>query len=165
MKRKIILGVAFALLLSALLLLLRRGDTKGAGDGCSSTLSRPRLGDCRLSAPWEGDRLDRATFSARTEVINEGKAVDEVVIEIALLDHDGRQAAFISDVVEEIREGEVVTDTASVDIKGPHLWSYEAPYLYTVIVELKDKRGKTLETKSTSFAFRKEDESGPDPLP
>ena len=42
----------------------------------------------------------------------------------------------------------------SVKVSNPQLWSAEKPYLYTVILDLKDKNGKTLEAMTTQFGFR-----------
>ncbi|MCL1632950.1 NPCBM/NEW2 domain-containing protein, partial [Sporolactobacillus sp. CPB3-1] len=39
-------------------------------------------------------------------------------------------------------------------IKKPKQWSAEDPNLYTLVLSLKDKRGKTLETESTKVGFR-----------
>ena len=114
-----------------------------------------RLRDYYLTASFTGDDLSKAIFNVRTNVTNYGKTVDEAVVDITLLDQDGKQVAFISDVVKDIRKGQETVNTASVEVKNPHLWSAETPYLYTAILELKDKTGKTLEAMSSQFGFRK----------
>lgn len=40
-------------------------------------------------------------------------------------------------------------------MQSPNKWSAEFPYLYTLVAELKDKKGKTIETVSTTVGFRK----------
>lgn len=40
-------------------------------------------------------------------------------------------------------------------VKNPEKWSAEAPYRYTLVAELKDNKGKTVETVSTYVGFRK----------
>lgn len=48
--------------------------------------------------------------------------------------------------------------TASVTLKAGNIvkpWSAEAPYRYTLVGELKDKKGNTVETFSTNVGFRK----------
>lgn len=114
-----------------------------------------RLRDYYLTTSFTGDDLSKAIFSVRTNVTNYGKTVDEAVVDITLLDQDGKQVAFISDVVKDIRKGQETVNTASVEVKNPRLWSAETPYLYTAILELKDKTGKTLEAMSSQFGFRK----------
>ncbi|MCD7850843.1 MAG: DUF4981 domain-containing protein [Parabacteroides sp.] len=114
-----------------------------------------RLRDYYLTSSFAGDDLSKATFNVRTNVTNYGASIDKAVVDITLLDQDGKQVAFISDVVKDIKKGQEVTSTASVDVKNPNLWSAEIPYLYTAILELKDKSGKTLEAMSSQFGFRK----------
>lgn len=65
-----------------------------------------RLRDYYLTASFTGDDLSKAIFNVRTNVTNYGKTVDEAVVDITLLDQDGKQVAFISDVVKDIRKGQ-----------------------------------------------------------
>lgn len=44
---------------------------------------------------------------------------------------------------------------AVMKVASPNLWSAEKPYRYTLIAELKDAKGKTVETVSTIVGFRK----------
>ena len=88
-----------------------------------------RLRDYYLTASFTGDDLSKAIFNVRTNVTNYGKTVDEAVVDITLLDQDGKQVAFISDVVKDIRKGQETINTASVEVKNPRLWSAETPYL------------------------------------
>lgn len=81
-----------------------------------------RLRDYYLTASFTGDDLSKAIFSVRTNVTNYGKTVDEAVVDITLLDQDGKQVAFISDVVKDIRKGQETVNTASVEVKNPRLW-------------------------------------------
>ena len=43
----------------------------------------------------------------------------------------------------------------SLSVTNPNKWSAEAPYRYTLVIQLKDKKGKVVETASTYFGFRK----------
>ena len=86
-----------------------------------------RLRDYYLTASFTGDDLSKAIFNVRTNVTNYGKTVDEAVVDITLLDQDGKQVAFISDVVKDIRKGQETINTASVEVKNPRLWSAETP--------------------------------------
>ncbi len=60
----------------------------------------------------------------------------------------------ISSPINLSAEGEVEVQT-TLKIKNPNKWSAEAPWRYTLVGELKDKKGKTLETVSTYIGFRK----------
>lgn len=41
-----------------------------------------------------------------------------------------------------------------LQVKNPNKWSAEAPYRYTLVAELKDNKGKTIETVSSFVGFR-----------
>lgn len=45
--------------------------------------------------------------------------------------------------------------TLSKSISNPSLWSNENPYLYTLLLTLKDETGKTIETVASKIGFRK----------
>ncbi len=44
---------------------------------------------------------------------------------------------------------------AMMNVEAPHKWTAESPYCYTLVGELKDKKGNTIETVSTIVGFRK----------
>lgn len=47
------------------------------------------------------------------------------------------------------------TSHVKLEIINPNLWSAERPYRYTLVAELKDKKGSVVETVSTYVGFRK----------
>lgn len=49
---------------------------------------------------------------------------------------------------------EIGTETV-LTVQNPNKWSAEQPYRYTLVGELKDKKGRTVETVSTTVGFRK----------
>ena len=57
--------------------------------------------------------------------------------------------------VDPIGKGEIISCQAVLTQKAPRLWSAEQPYRYTLVGELKDKKGRTVETVSTYVGFRK----------
>jgi len=48
----------------------------------------------------------------------------------------------------------------NLKIENPKKWSAEFPNLYTLVLSLKDKKGKTIESKSTRVGFRKFEAKG-----
>ena len=50
--------------------------------------------------------------------------------------------------------GATNTSKMAIAVKAPNKWSGEAPYRYTLVVQLKNKKGKVVETASTHFGFR-----------
>lgn len=114
-----------------------------------------RLRDYYLTTDFAGDDLSQATFNVRTNIKNYGKAVKVALADVTILDENGKQVAYISDAIKNIGKGQEVISTESVVVKNPVLWSAETPYLYTVILELKDQDGETMEAMSTQYGFRK----------
>jgi len=78
----------------------------------------------------------------------------KVEAEMKLLDADGKQ------IFRDIRSltlaaGQEMMLTLQQKISTPHLWSNETPYLYTLLISLKDDKGKTIEVTSCKAGFRK----------
>ena len=57
--------------------------------------------------------------------------------------------------VEELEHGEATLSVALLKMDNPRKWSAEEPYRYTLVGQLKDKKGNVVETVSTGFGFRK----------
>ena len=51
------------------------------------------------------------------------------------------------------QDQEIETKTV-LKVKNPNKWSAEQPYMYTLVGELKDKKGRTVETVSVKVGFR-----------
>jgi beta-galactosidase len=114
-----------------------------------------RIRDYKLTSTFAGDDMSKATFNVRTNVINYGSAANGATVEITLLDNDGKQIAHLSNPISSINKGQELVNTSSAAVNNPNLWSAEIPYLYTAILEMKDKAGKTIEAVSSQFGFRK----------
>ena len=63
--------------------------------------------------------------------------------------------ASASVAVEPVRSGDTQTAQTVLEVKAPDKWSAEFPYRYTLVAELKNAKGKTVETVSTIVGFRK----------
>ena len=63
--------------------------------------------------------------------------------------------AVSSPVTEKIVSGETCKVRTVFHVKAPNKWSAEFPYRYTLVAELKDRKGKTVETVSAVVGFRK----------
>lgn len=113
-----------------------------------------RLRDYYLTSTFQGDNYSQASFNVQTTLTNYGKPVDEATVEITLLDQAGKQVAFLSKEVRNITRKQEAISQLSVQVDNPILWTAETPYLYTVILDLKDKAGKTLEAMTSQFGFR-----------
>jgi len=86
------------------------------------------------------------------------RAVGKYTVEVLLLDANGKSVAesvLTSGSVNSIAGGAEGVIEMQADIDTPHKWSAETPYLYSVILILKDPSGKTIEVESCNFGFRK----------
>jgi beta-galactosidase len=80
------------------------------------------------------------------------KGINPLAIEIKLLDADGKT------VFNQTKNISVADNTAvgfAKTVSSPHLWSNETPYLYTLLILLKDEKGNTVEATSAKIGFRK----------
>ena len=57
--------------------------------------------------------------------------------------------------IAQIPPGLEMNSETVLKIQNPNKWSAEQPYRYTLVGELKDKKGRTVETISTTVGFRK----------
>ncbi|MEH6305172.1 glycoside hydrolase family 2 TIM barrel-domain containing protein [Olivibacter sp. CPCC 100613] len=113
------------------------------------------------------DDLSSASFIVDTWLKNDGKGGDAVgSLSVKILDAEGKELALSSKMEERINRkiglgnlfGKKEEDAAyqlKSTIQNPKLWSAETPYLYTVILTLKDKQDQVTEVLSSKFGFRK----------
>ena len=81
--------------------------------------------------------------------------IDGYQVEMSLFDAEGQ--AVIEPKLTSFNESDWSITHAMLkqDIAAPHKWSAESPYLYTLIVQLKDRKGNFLEALRTRIGFRK----------
>ncbi|MDR2682807.1 MAG: DUF4981 domain-containing protein, partial [Dysgonamonadaceae bacterium] len=94
-------------------------------------------------------------FSLDLTLQNEWKEKKNVRAEIKLLDHAGN--TIFSQTKNMVAEPgrDVARRVSTVTIANVQLWSNETPYLYTLLITLKDRQGRILEITSTRIGFRK----------
>jgi beta-galactosidase len=93
-------------------------------------------------------------FSLDLNVKNYSKEKTGVQVEMKLLDNNGKQL-FQKSHSLNIAAGEEIQTVFFQKVPSPKLWSNETPNLYTLLVSLKDKAGKTIEVTSTKTGFRR----------
>jgi beta-galactosidase/evolved beta-galactosidase subunit alpha len=98
-----------------------------------------------------------ATLRLDIDVRNaSGAAASDHAVEIALLDADGevlceRRADVAVPALGNVRAA------VTLDVSAPRKWSAETPYLYTLLLTLKDAAGAVLEVVPTRIGFRQVD--------
>jgi len=75
-------------------------------------------------------------------------------VEALLLDANGKEVFSQNLKINAPTEGKNEV-TFSKNVSSPNLWSSETPYLYSLVLTLKDENGRFIETVSTKIGFRK----------
>lgn len=63
--------------------------------------------------------------------------------------------AYVASAPFNVAKNGETTSVATLKLVNPNKWSAEQPWRYTLVAQLKDKKGKTIETVSTYVGFRK----------
>ncbi|MEZ5070833.1 MAG: glycoside hydrolase family 2 TIM barrel-domain containing protein [Bacteroidales bacterium] len=105
--------------------------------------------------------LDRSYRDARLELQlhlqNYRKPVARsLAVKTRLFDPEGREVpgGIAEAPVKELRSGDSLVLDLTLEIRSPRLWSSEHPALYTLVMELQDGEGASLECLSTRVGFR-----------
>jgi beta-galactosidase len=94
-------------------------------------------------------------FSLDLTLKNYLKTEEAVQTEVQLLDASGKSLLKKPQAATLKPEAEALLSFAASKVSSPRLWSNETPYLYTLLITLKDKSGATLEVTSSKVGFRK----------
>lgn len=103
------------------------------------------------------NRYRNAVLSVETTIRNAGaKGATAYKLTATLLDGDGTNVLDqpLTGSVD-VKAGQSTTLALSADVKNPSKWTAETPNLYTLVLTLCDKAGKTVEVKSLRIGFRK----------
>jgi len=88
------------------------------------------------------------------KLMNYNQSEKNAIVETSLLDENEKL------IFNQILKINVSADTKkettfSKKVTKPNLWSNETPYLYTLLLTLKDETGRAIETVTTKIGFRK----------
>jgi beta-galactosidase len=114
-----------------------------------------QLRDYFIACDLDGEYKD-ATVSVRAKVRNLSDKPAQRKIVVHLLDPAGKKAAaaLCESALVDIAAGQ----EAVIDMQGtavdPAKWTSETPNLYTVVLEMQDADGKTVEAKAMRYGFR-----------
>ena len=104
------------------------------------------------------DRYRDATLTITAKVHNYDLETAKIhTVDVALLDPNGKPVGSNPLMTGSIDNIEAVADgiiEMQTNISNPRKWTAETPYLYTVLLSLKDASGKTIEVERCNFGFR-----------
>ena len=96
---------------------------------------------------------NKATLTVETTIANEGIDAHGYSIRTYLTDRSGKLIGTAKDQAVTVNTLEEKTTKQTIAIANPVLWDLENPYLYRVVVELKEN-GKVIDSKKLRFGFR-----------
>ncbi|MBI9018008.1 MAG: DUF4981 domain-containing protein [Phycisphaerae bacterium] len=86
--------------------------------------------------------------------------VNHCTVDVELFDADGNKVAQTPTMNLSAYANSQMLHYTSVKVSNPKKWTAETPYLYDVVLTLKNDKGKTLEVQTCKFGFRKVELSG-----
>jgi beta-galactosidase len=109
---------------------------------------------------WAKTELDEAyrdaVLKVRAKVRNYGdQDAARYSVEVKLFDSEGNQGASGSATGIAVKAGEEVTVELQEMVTAPEKWSDEHPYLYMLLISLKDPAGDVVEVERCQVGFRK----------
>jgi beta-galactosidase len=97
----------------------------------------------------------RATVNVLAKVKNDSKADGVFTVTAALIEADDKTVKASATVEVAVKAGTAVAPAQDVVIDQPHLWQgLSDPYLYTLVTEVKDASGNTLDKVVQKFGVR-----------
>lgn len=96
---------------------------------------------------------DKATLNVETSIINEYGSSNNYTVSTYLTDRKGNKIVSSKEQTVALTVLEEKTIKQSIAVNNPTLWSLENPYLYRVVVELK-QNGRVIDEQKLRFGFR-----------
>ncbi len=112
-------------------------------------ISQPRVSvwDYRFETEFSDD-YKKAVVRADVELFSRGTTVENYDIQIRLLDSHNKEISCKSHRIAD-------KETLCVEIADPELWTAETPFLYTLLINLKDASGNIIESIRHPWGLRK----------
>ena len=112
--------------------------------------------DYILTSEFLNEDLTKAVLNidAFVQNYNAKKKVGGQVI-VKLLDTDRNVVVVTSSIIKALNARDEKKVSLQLAVENLKLWSSEMPNLYSVVITLQDDKGKTLESMSSKFGFRK----------
>ena len=112
--------------------------------------------DFKTTTHFDNEQLTNARVDILTKIINATKKdIDNYTLEAKILDPGGNEIATETQLLESTKENSEVAVALQIHIRNPKLWSAEQPHLYSILLNLKDDKGQTLEVIPSKLGIRK----------
>lgn len=114
--------------------------------------AQTRIRDFFVRTLFADNNFKQATLQVDWQVQQLGSSTGNK-LEIQLLDADDKKV--VTQTTGIAAAGKEISGMLSSQVKAPVLWSNETPYLYTLLLVLKDNKGQLVEATSCKVGFRK----------
>lgn len=98
------------------------------------------------------DELDAGFFFVQTDVISETDEISSVTVKHVVLNAKGKE---VGRTQEHMSLRDVKDTELMVEVRNPHLWDVDDPYLYTLVTEIADDEGNVLDRVEMKTGLRK----------
>lgn len=97
------------------------------------------------------DELDAGFFFVQTDVLSETDAVSSLTVRYIVFDANGKEVGKKEECMPicDVNDAELM-----VEVKNPHLWDVDDPYLYTLVTEISDLDGNLLDRVEMKTGLR-----------
>ncbi len=119
------------------------------------SMSEVYIQDFFVKAPLDRD-YQHGELEVEVEIRNNSNDhIDRQNVEVLVFDEDGKQIEKLSGVTSEgLPAGTYNRAVVRSTIKDVNKWTAETPYLYSIVIILKDKNGKTRQVAKSRTGFR-----------
>lgn len=111
--------------------------------------------DYHLQSEFNGNDFSSSIFKVKANIRSYNKKTSKKQsLIVTLLDPAGKEVTRIYKTIDVNGMSSIDVDLET-KVNNPQLWSAEIPNLYTVIVSMKDEKGRETEAMASKFGFRK----------
>lgn len=120
-----------------------------------SLLSMPQLqiADFSVTPEFAGS-YDMANLYVKTKIANFEPKTSGCELSLDLFDADGKPQHLTTMTVDGLVQGAVNEPQVRAPVHDPKLWSNEDPYLYRLVLTLKNKSGKVVDVRTCNVGLR-----------
>lgn len=112
------------------------------------------INDLSVTATLDNKYTD-GIYNATVTIINStDKVAKGYKVKLQLLDQNNNAILSQSRKINTVKAGKETQVTFTADIKAPHQWNAENPYLYKTVVELEATDGRAVEVTGCNTGFR-----------
>jgi beta-galactosidase len=100
-----------------------------------------------------GKITPKAMVQVQSTVTNQSEATRDLVVQLTVLDPDGKSVAESQTALQTLAPGQSVVFNPGALVRNPQLWDLDHPKLYRAVCQIRDRK-KVLDEQTTSFGIR-----------